>query len=635
MRKLSAFFKQFQLNESEIINLRTFKQKILFLTWFCVFLYVLSEWIFFITKSSFLIFMEPINQFSLLFLTDLAFLIPIIPLFIFLMLLGKIKKTYKIYRLFIYLYLIIPVYFLSIMCLLLFDNFTYTVFRFGIVSTYNLTRILYLIGFLLLVLIIYKGILSFVNFTMAEKFFKNAWIINLLILIPLVSLLVRTDWNNNFAHEEISASANSKPNIILLGCDGISADNMSVYGYEKETTPFLKQFAQSSLVAENAFTNSAKTTGSTVSILTGKLPFYTRVVYPPDILHKNDAYEHLPGILQNQGYFTVQIGVPHYVDANAVNLREGFNIVNGRKNVSITLSRLIEKFDVDNMPYFWNTLNERTTDRLFHIFFIRIQPDTFQILNRAQRVEDDLVKIDEIIQTLESSDKPVFIHAHLMVTHTIPSESDQQIDAITADAIYDNAINSYDQMVETLVQYLENSGKSSNTVLILYSDHSRNWNDIYRIPLIIHFPNDQYKGKISVNVQNLDIAPTVLDYMGLPVPDWMTGQSLIGTDLPADRPIFSTNIIGFDVEGNVSFLNKSFTNPPFYQFLYVDTFICQKITRLDLQKNAWMQSEVNNYQSHCEPTTLPDISSIQTLVLNLLKSNKFDTSSINFEISNR
>lgn len=629
-RLTSAILKQFQIKQSVSNNTKLTWRKYFCLTWFCIFLYVLFEWAFFVTKPSFMNFMDPLNQLSLLFLTNLSFFFPVIPVFIILLLLGKLKGAQKIFQICLQLSNLIPTFFSSITCLLLFDNFTYTVFKFGIVSAHHLIRVVYLIGFLLLTLMIYKEFIAFINFSTAEKHFKNIWILYLLILIPFTTLLFRTNWENLKNRQNIYGNINSSPNIIILGCDGLTAENMSVYGYEKETTPFLKKFAESSLLAENAFTNSAKTTGSIVSILTGKLPLTTRVMYPPDILQEMDEYEHLPGILHDLGYLTIQLGVPHYVDANAENMREGFDIVNGRNISFRSFVRFIGIFDVDNLPYFWNVLIERSTDRLFHIFFLRDMPNPFQIVSLVQEQENDQKKIDNIIQTLNTTSKPVLIHAHLMVTHT-PNIGANQQNTQAADASYDDAILMYDQMVEQLVRYLEESGKISNTVLILYSDHDNQWNDINRIPLIIHFPENQYKGRIKTNVQNLDIAPTILSYLGLQIPDWMKGSSLINNTLAFDRPIFATNISAFEIEGEISFLNKMLTPPPFYQFGYVDVLTCQTITRLGLQENEWQQSEISNYVSPCDTDTLPRLSVVQKLILDQLKTNEFDISSIEIQ----
>jgi len=46
------------------------------------------------------------------------------------------------------------------------------------------------------------------------------------------------------------------------------------------------------------------------------------------------------------------------------------------------------------------------------------------------------------------------------------------------------------------------------------------------IPLIFHMPN-QHEGKaLMVNAEQIDIAPTLLDILGLKIPAWMEGESL-------------------------------------------------------------------------------------------------------------
>lgn len=92
-----------------------------------------------------------------------------------------------------------------------------------------------------------------------------------------------------------------RPNIFLLTADGLNADHMSVYGYDRDTTPFLKSISSELMILENHFTNSSATSGSIISIFTGKYPADTRVLYPPDILDDKDAFQRLPGILRSLG----------------------------------------------------------------------------------------------------------------------------------------------------------------------------------------------------------------------------------------------------------------------------------------------------------------------------------------------
>ena len=62
--------------------------------------------------------------------------------------------------------------------------------------------------------------------------------------------------------------ATDKPNIIFYVIDGASADSMSVYGYNRRTTPQLERLAAEGAVFENAYSNSTWTTRSVPSFMT-------------------------------------------------------------------------------------------------------------------------------------------------------------------------------------------------------------------------------------------------------------------------------------------------------------------------------------------------------------------------------
>ena len=66
------------------------------------------------------------------------------------------------------------------------------------------------------------------------------------------------------------------PNILILSSDGINNRNTSAFGYERETTPFIKALREKTLVSTNHFSNSAFTGASVISLLTGKLPATTQ-----------------------------------------------------------------------------------------------------------------------------------------------------------------------------------------------------------------------------------------------------------------------------------------------------------------------------------------------------------------------
>lgn len=100
-------------------------------------------------------------------------------------------------------------------------------------------------------------------------------------------------------------------------------------------------------------------------------------------------------------------------------------------------------------------------------------------------------------------------------------------------------VSSVDESVGQLMNYLDESGLSDNTVVIYTSDQGfylgeNGWFDkrfMYDVsmqtPLLI-----RWKGKINPGiknnslVQNIDFAPTMLEMAGVSVPEWMQGLSL-------------------------------------------------------------------------------------------------------------
>ncbi|MCU0409500.1 MAG: sulfatase-like hydrolase/transferase, partial [Bacteroidales bacterium] len=90
-----------------------------------------------------------------------------------------------------------------------------------------------------------------------------------------------------------------------------------------------------------------------------------------------------------------------------------------------------------------------------------------------------------------------------------------------------DTILSYDAYMGQLIEALKARGTFDETLIIVYSDHAMGFQTTERIPLVFHFPAGQHAGRITTNVQNLDIAPTILDYLGIPIPEWMEGESIL------------------------------------------------------------------------------------------------------------
>ena len=104
---------------------------------------------------------------------------------------------------------------------------------------------------------------------------------------------------------------------------------------------------------------------------------------------------------------------------------------------------------------------------------------------------------------------------------------------------YLRCVASVDDNLGRLLDYLDEHGLTDNTIVIYTSDQGfylgeHGWFDkrfMYeeslRMPFIVRYPREIRPGSVNRDlVQNLDFAPTLLDFAGVPIPVDMQGQSL-------------------------------------------------------------------------------------------------------------
>lgn len=583
------------------------------------FFYAFMEWIFFVTKPSALSLLSWFEKIRILFVTGGVIALASLILLGLLLLPALLTKDETQRRL-VYLACLAPAFVASVNALILLDNFTYTVFKFGIATATGNWRIPYFVGFLLfLAWMTHRTHLR----AYARRKPASAPTFGLLAvsLIAIASVaLSRTDKSASTAD---SASAKNYPNIIILGGDGLSATYLSAYGYAKETTPFLEQLAAESLVAENAFVNASSTTASTASMLTGRYPMDMQVFRYPDTLSGEDSFMHLPAILKTHGYQTVEIGAPSYVDAAKLNMLDGFDVINNRAS-NRSAEKLVQTI-LGNSPstQFITTMLGRAEERLLHIFFVRKMSNPLKEVNDPKSRMTDEQRVQQIEDLLESADRPLFIFAHFMDTHGPHFSSSQHVFS-TGDSgeewdkeQYEDAILSFDGNVEKIYRHLEATGQLENTILVVYTDHGFKYAVNTRVPTLIRFPEQARMGARSNNLQVIDVPVTLLDYLDIEPPQWMSGLSFLNFESPALREIVSI------VAGSPKKIA-----PPFFQIKSVTITVCNKWYSLNVQENKFTHGAVAGHTAPCEPQSLPLEEEIRAEIIAYLERYGYDVSSL-------
>jgi arylsulfatase A-like enzyme len=107
--------------------------------------------------------------------------------------------------------------------------------------------------------------------------------------------------------------------------------------------------------------------------------------------------------------------------------------------------------------------------------------------------------------------------------------------------LYNGEVEYLDQCFGTLVDGLAARGQRDNTAVILLADHGEgffehgslghaygHWFEVTQVPLVLWVPGLSDKMiTVDTTVSHVDVAPTILDLMGLPPEPRMQGQSLL------------------------------------------------------------------------------------------------------------
>lgn len=106
-------------------------------------------------------------------------------------------------------------------------------------------------------------------------------------------------------------------------------------------------------------------------------------------------------------------------------------------------------------------------------------------------------------------------------------------------ATYMGQVRYIDDSVGRLMEFLEANGLAENTIVLFFSDHGELLGDfgmthklpvfyesLSRIPVLIRFPNKAHGGtEFRGLTEEVDLVPTLLDFLEIPIPPTMVGRS--------------------------------------------------------------------------------------------------------------
>jgi arylsulfatase A-like enzyme len=309
----------------------------------------------------------------------------------------------------------------------------------------------------------------------------------------------------------------SPANIVVVMVDTLRADHMSLYGYERLTTPFIDAFASEATVFERARSQAACTFPSVNSLFTSRYAF-DFYVQGKNQMGIPATYPTLAEIMRGRGYHTIAVSASPIVRSTPTkeNPNGGFGA----------------GFDVFDESCLWGDaemVNARALELLEEV-----EGPFFLYLHYMDPHGPYSPPATHQKQFAEAYDRHDFIAAgNFQPIAEMLYNDGPEIDFNDRDLqhlvdLYDDEILYFDGQFERLVMSLREDGLLDRSLIVFTSDHGEEflehghlghcrgvWDTLTRVPLFMRIPGRDAGGRVDTAVQLIDILPTLLDELGI------------------------------------------------------------------------------------------------------------------------
>lgn len=353
----------------------------------------------------------------------------------------------------------------------------------------------------------------------------------------------------------------ARGSVILISVDTLRADHLSCYGYHRPTSPFIDSLAARGTLFENAIVQVPGTLPSHMSMLTGLLPA-EHDVFPPDGVLSDD----IPLVAELAAAAGVRTA--GFTEGGYMSGRYGFS--RGFAQFDDSSHRLNSDFE-DGLRRglgFLETIKPRQPFFLFlHTYAVHDPylpplpyaawylghappagnaerppvPAGYDLVDSSRARMDDRrarhVESREFVSSVLPPGAPLPTGPELSGFNrgrvAVPHEA-----VAVYEALYDATINYVDDLLREFFDRLEVLGLADSTTVIITSDHGEEflehgrllheqvYHECLHVPLIVVGPDVAGGHRVSSLVMAVDLAPTVLDLLGVDPPGKISGRTL-------------------------------------------------------------------------------------------------------------
>jgi len=302
-----------------------------------------------------------------------------------------------------------------------------------------------------------------------------------------------------------------RPNILWITCEDVSPYYLGCYGDSYATTPNLDKFAARGIRYTKAFATAPVCAPARSCLVTGVYATSLGTQHLRSDVKLPEQIKCFPKLLRSAGYYCSN------------NYKKDYNFTD------------VGVWDESSQAAHWR--KRKPGQPFFSVF-------NFTSTHQGQINGSD----EQFFSTYRSKLKPEERHDPAKIT--LPPYYPDTPFVRKIWARYYDLITFMDKQVADILAQLEADGLADNTIVFFFADHGMGiprfkrtlYDSGLHVPLLVHFPAKyRHLSPLAPGattdrlVSFVDFAPTVLNLLGLPIPNPMQGSAFLGPRASAQR----------------------------------------------------------------------------------------------------
>jgi arylsulfatase A-like enzyme len=350
----------------------------------------------------------------------------------------------------------------------------------------------------------------------------------------------------------VAGCGNRTPNVLVVLVDTLRVDRLGAYGSARGLTPFIDSLAGRGCVFRRAYAPSSWTNPSVASLFTSRYQSQHGVISFSSVLPEEELT--LAELLKQHGFRTAAF-VGNILVNQHTGFAQGFDTFENVPGPRATPNDPSAKGRAED-------LNPRVLHWLDQAHAAEPSAPIFLYLHYMEPHAPYAPPADLLARSLDGQPTPDLARINSQMIYPLPPFDVEVTRA--AERLYDAEIASLDARLRELFAALATRGFLDGAIVLFVADHGEEflehglvghhqtlYEEVIRVPLLLVAPGCAAHRDVTDVVSLVDMAPTLLELLGIPSPAGYEGRSVVPTigrgwwwpggraGLPAGRPALS------------------------------------------------------------------------------------------------